>query len=143
MELRPIDRYETNYREKTPLLVENYKFGIANPRRSWQGATKAGEANYKASVTKAAAEGRFGKGVGKVSDSEWQDPALALGADRWSTGVTYNAGKWRRKWEPFYSALSALRLSPRGLVDSDSNYNRSKEVGRELHKKKLAVLGAA
>lgn len=141
--LKPLEKYAENYKTYTPLKIDAYRFGIANPRRPWKAGAKAGKDNFKNTMSKVLAEDRQTKGVDKASESDWTDPALALGADNWSRGVVYNAEKWGKKYAPFYAHLRGLTLTPRGIVDSEANYARSKEVGKALHRKKLEVLGAA
>jgi len=140
--LKDLSKYAENYKTYTPMKVEAYKFGVANPRRPWKEGAAAGKDNFKAAMTKVVAEDRQAKGVNKASNSDWQNPALALGADNWARGVAFNADKWEKNYSPFYSALKGATLTARGLVDSENNYTRSKEVGRLLHKTKLAKLGA-
>ena len=61
---------------------ENYRVGIASPKRPWKEAAQSeeAEARYAAGVQRAAANKSRQKAVSKVSESDWRDAAINVGA---------------------------------------------------------------
>ncbi len=50
----------------TPTRTGFYEAGVRAPKKDWARATSNAEGTYKEAVTRAAAEGRFGKGVQRL-----------------------------------------------------------------------------
>lgn len=103
---------DKRYREAIGRASSRYKDGV-QATTGWQAAAIAGESNYAAGVAAAAADGRRAKALGAVSDSEWQRKATDLGAARIGPGMTANADKRTKNYEPIRSALASLSLPAR------------------------------
>lgn len=123
----------------TPARSEDYKSGIESPKKDWEERTKAAEGAYKAGVTKAAAEGRFGRGVDRAGTEKWKARSLAVGVDRWGPGVSIAGPAYEKGFGPYRDVIERTTLPPRGPKGDPRNYERVKAIGEALHKAKLAM----
>ena len=123
----------------TPGRSEDYKLGIANPRRDWQQATAAGEGNWKAGTDAAAAKGLFGKGVSAAGSKKWQEKALKKGPGRFSEGV-YTAGPdYSKGFAPYREAISRIDLGPKFPRRDPRNIDRVRKVVDAMVAEKLGA----
>ena len=136
--IRSISDIAEKWTRVTPGRSEDYRGGIEAPKKDWETETKAAEGAYKAGVTKAAAEGRFGKGVDKAGTAKWKDRALLVGVDRWGPGVSVAGPAYASGFGPFRDVIERTTLPPRGPKGDPRNYERVKAIGDALHKAKLA-----
>lgn len=120
----------------TPQRSEDYIEGVNNPRRSWEAATKGAEDNYKAGVTKAANEGRFGRGVSAAGDAKWQANTVAKGQTRWGEGVSIAQGDYERAMGPVLATIERTTLPPRYPKGDPRNIKRVEAMATALHKLK-------
>jgi len=130
--IKPIDQAADKYTRRAAVAGADYAQGIENPRKDWATATVAGEENYKAGVTAAAAAGRFGKGVKKAGSEKWKSNAKAKGPSRFAEGVALAKGDWEKGFSPYHSAISALQLPKRGPKGSPQNLQRVAAVANTL-----------
>lgn len=111
---------------------QDFETGVQNSSDSdWQTGAQNAEGNWAEGVQQAAANGAYGRGVANPSAS-WQERTLTLGTQRYSQGVQASTGKYQTAVQPYFDALEALSLSPRGARNSAQNYQRSEDVGRRL-----------
>lgn len=115
----------------------DYTAGVKAPRRSWAAQTGAAEENYKAGVSTAAQEGRFGKGVAAAGDKTWQERTTTVGVARWGSGVAVAQNSFEQGFAPFADVISRLELSPRYPKGDPRNITRVAEIGAALNKKRL------
>lgn len=114
----------------------DYKDGVANAGGDWEGATLAAEDNYGTATTQAIADKRFGKGV-RGSGQKFQKNAVALGAQRYPTGVANASDAYAQGVGPYLDLLKGLTLPPPGVRGSQANQQRANVVAQELNKKRL------
>lgn len=133
-----IDR---KYKESIGRVPSAYKDGVQKTT-DWaeKASSDQAEQNYAAGVQEAAAAKRRQKAVSNVSNSEWQGKAANVGAARIGQGMTANADKRARNFEPFRSALDGKELSAR-TTDPIQNVERVKEVVQTLVNTKKALKG--
>ena len=98
-EIKSLSTIRDKWTRVTPGRTEDYKLGIANPRRDWEEETVAGSDNWKAGVDKAAAQDLFVKGVNAAGTKKWQDKALKKGPGRFAEGV-YCRPRLRKRFRP-------------------------------------------
>lgn len=115
----------------------DYKKGVANPKRSWAQATADSEDAYVAGVTEAANAGRFGKGVQAAGDGKWSRKAQTVGTQRFAGGVQAAKGDYQSGFAPYAQVIESVTLPPRGPKGSPSNYQRTQAVGQALHDAKI------
>jgi hypothetical protein len=120
----------------TPTRTEDYVTGIQNPRVPWAAATAAAEDRYKAGVTEAAAQGRFGKGVKNAGDATWQQNAIAKGPGRFAEGVAVGEASYQEGFAPYADVIRAVTLPPRAPRGSPQNLQRVAAITTALRKRK-------
>lgn len=120
----------------TPTRTADYDQGIRNPRRDWQQATEAAETTYKSEVTKAANEGRFGKGVKRAGTQKWQQKTIDKGVNRWGPGVAVAEPDFAAGYEPIRQAIAAVNLPPRRGKMDPANFQRVQLVAKAAHEAK-------
>ena len=118
---------------------EDYKLGIANPRRDWKEATIAAASRYATGITAALADNRFEKGVNRAGTAKWSAMALAKGPTRWTQGVQVAEGAYEKGFRPFADALNAITLTPRLEKGNPANIQRVAEVAAAMHAVKLSL----
>lgn len=136
--IKPIGDIARKFAEVTPLRADEYAAGIQNPGKDWETETKAAEANYKTAVTKAAQEGRFGRGVANAGTAKWQANALRFGPGRFAEGVREAGPAYQEGFGPFRDTIAGLTLPPRRPTGDPGNIERVRVIAEALHKKKLA-----
>lgn len=130
-----VDRTVTKWREKVAGASQDYLDGVTSPKVDWQAATKAAEPRYKEGVTRAAAEGRFGKGVDRAGTAKWQKGATEKGPGRWVDGVSKAEDEYRAGMAEVISVIESVTLPPRGPKGDPANYDRVRAIGTALHAK--------
>jgi hypothetical protein len=115
----------------------DYAEGVKAAGGDWETNAKAAEDNYKQSVTQAANEGRFGKGVAAAGAGKYVEKASTLGAQRYPTGVAASEGAYSRGVGPHLDMMRALELPPRrpkgqnaARADAVAQANRKLKLGR-------------
>lgn len=106
----------------------DYKDGVAASGAEWQSNALAGEDNYKQSVTQAAAEGRYGKGISAAGAQKFVQNATTLGPQRFQTGVANAESAYQRGVQPHLDAMRSLDLPKRGPKGSEQNRQRANLV---------------
>jgi len=132
---KPLDKTVEKWKRKVAGASEDYKSGVENPREDWASATKAAETRYKEGVTRAAAEGRFGRGVSKAGTEKWKKGASGKGVSRWPEGVAAAEGEYASGMGEVLSTIQSVTLPPKGPKGDPRNYERVKAVGVALHNK--------
>lgn len=132
---KPIDQVVDKWQRKVSGAEADYRAGIENPREDWEAATKAAEARYKEGVTRAANEGRFGRGVSRAGTEKWKKGASQKGPARWSSGVSMAQDEYRSGMSDVLNTIESVSLPPRGAAGDPRNYERVKAIGEALHKK--------
>ena len=121
----------------TPMRAPDYEAGVRNPRRDWKNETLAAEARYKEGVTKAAAEGRFGKGIARVGTAKWQRKAIDVGTARFGPGVAAAGPDYEEGFEPYRAVIAAVSPPQRYPAGDDRNLARVAAYSKALHDKKV------
>jgi len=134
VETKPIEQVVEKWQRKVSGAEPDYRAGIENPKKDWEAATKAAEPAYKEGVTRAANEGRFGRGVAKAGTAKWKKNALEKGPGRWSAGVNMATDEYRTGMSTVLAKINSVKLPPRGAKGDPRNYERVKVLGDALHK---------
>lgn len=139
MEVKPLSEVAEKFARRASAATDDYRHGVATTGKDWAGLTAAAEPSYEQGVTEAISRKSFGKGVKEAGTSKWRDGAVGKGADRYAPGVRASLDAYSRGVSPYLEVLERLALRPRGPRGSDSNYQRSKDVGQALHKKRVGA----
>jgi hypothetical protein len=91
---------------------------------------------WEQGVMEAAARGGYAKGIEEKKD-KWKRKALAVGTARFGPGVRAAEQDQAAGFAPYREVISALTLAPRGPRGAPGNYERVREVGEALHRKRV------
>ena len=128
-----VDEIAKKWSDVTPGRTADYERGVNNPRKDWADETAASEDNYKTQVTKAANEGRFGKGVRKAGTDKWKQKTRTKGVRNWGPGVQEGEAAYAKGYAPIRDAISRLDLPPRRGALDPSNFRRVEMVAKAAH----------
>lgn len=126
----------------TPQRSTEYEAGVRNPRKDWAQNTAAAEQAYKDGVSKAAAAGRFGKGVRKAGTAKQQKGALDKGVARFGPGVALAQPAYEAGFAAYHQAIASTALPPRYARRDPRNLSRVAAIATALGKVKEASVGA-
>lgn len=136
-EIKSLGAIREKWGRVTPMRTEDYKLGIANPKRDWAEETEAGKTNWKMGVDKAAAGDMFAKGVRKAGTGKWKDNALQKGPGRFAEGVMIAAPDYEKGFAPYHQAIERADLGPRFPRRDPRNLNRVKAIVDALVAEKM------
>lgn len=139
--IRPIDKIAEKWATVTPQRSTQYADGVKNPKKDWATEATAAEERYKAGVTQAANEGRYGKGVSKSGTKKWQEMASKKGPSRFAEGVMVAKPDYLKGFSPYAEEIAKTELPPRGPKGDPANINRVATIASVLHKKKKELMG--
>lgn len=123
----------------TQTRTQDYSDGVDNPRADWADKTAAAEASYKTGVTKAASEGRFGKGVRNAGTAKWKHGVQVKGKERWAQGIAVAEDAYAKGMEPVIAVIESVNLPVRYAKGDPRNHERSKAMATALHKMKTGA----
>jgi len=138
-EIKPLSAIRDKWARVTPGRTEDYKLGIANPKRDWAEETAAGSDNWKAGVDKAASQDLFSKGVIEAGTKKWQDKALKKGPGRFAEGVYLAGPDYEKGFSRFHEAIARVDLGPRFPKRDPRNLERVKRVVEALVAEKVGA----
>ncbi len=95
--------------------TQDYTSGVASPRTSQSAAAIAAKQVWADSVSQAAANDSYAKGLAKSGDAKWQQGVKDKGTVRYGPGVTAGKGNYSNGIAPVLSTLSSLNLPPRNV----------------------------
>ncbi len=136
-EIKSLSAVREKWARVTPMRTEDYKLGIANPKRDWADETEAAKQNWKMGIDAAAAKDLFAKGVQKAGTGKWRDGALKKGPGRFAEGVMLAESDYEKGFAPFHAAIERADLGPRFPRRDPRNLNRVKAVVDALVAEKL------
>lgn len=131
---KPLEKVVAKWQARATAAVEDYRFGIENPKVDWATAAAAAQAAWAQGVQQAAAEGRFAGGVKKAGTEKWKRKALEVGAARYASGVAAAVTDYANAIADVLRTIEGISLPPRGPRGDPRNYERVKVIGDTLHK---------
>jgi len=138
-EIKSLTSIADKWTRVTPGRSEDYKLGVASPKRDWQKSTEGAAANWKAGLDSAASKGLFAKGVIAAGTKKWQDKALSKGPGRFSEGVYIAGPDYQKGFAPFREAIAKVDLGPKFPRRDPRNIERVKKVVDALVAAKLGA----
>jgi hypothetical protein len=141
--VKPLDRISNKWANVVSVSQDEYQAGVQNPRKDWQQATAAAEANYEKGVQAAIQRKAFGRGVKNVPSSNWQQAALEKGTTRWTEGVRLSQNKYQEGFAPYRQVIEQTSLPPRGPKGDPNNIRRVEVLAKALHAKKQSMTGSS
>ena len=141
--IRSITKISDKWSTVTSTKSTYYEEGVKDPKKDWAEEAIAAEETYKAAVTAAANQGRYGKGVSKAGTGKWKDRALKKGPARFSEGVLIAKPDYEAGFRPYAEEIASVELPKRAPKGSRENIERVWAIADALHKRKLRELGIA
>lgn len=130
----------SNFVDSIPRVAAPYKKGVQNTT-DWQEKAIAGQSLYEAKMQDASVLARRGKAIANVSNADWQNKAVKLGAARIGPGMLENADKRTKNYEPVRQAIEGVTL-PERTADPMANIDaRVKPMVQAMMDAKKARLG--
>lgn len=113
MEIKSLARIAEKWTRVTPMRAEDYKLGVASPRRDWEKSAVAAKESHKAAMMIAATQDAFAKGITKAGSGKWQTKALQKGPSRFAEGVMIGGPDYEKGFAPAREVLEKTPLPPR------------------------------
>lgn len=132
-----ISRVAAKWAQNAGQATGSYTDGVQNPKEDWKQATLAGAENYKMAVTKAAADGRFAKGVQRSSTDKQIQASVQKGAERFSQGVALSGPDFAEGMAPVLAVIAGTQLPPKKPKGDPSNIQRVAALAQAQHAAKL------
>lgn len=139
-QIRSIDAIAKKWAVVTPGRSEDYRQGVAAPRKDWAAATAAAEPAYEAGVQAAVAKKKFGRGVKASGTEAWSRGATEKGTQRWGPGVALAQDRFATGFQPYREAIERVTLPPRYARRDPRNLERVAAIANALGKAKEARL---
>lgn len=136
-EIKSLSQIRDKWTRVTPGRTEDYKLGIASPKRDWADATLEGKDNWKAGLDAAHAKDLFAKGVSKAGTGKWKERALKKGPSRFAEGVYIAGPDYEKGFAPYRDAIERVDLGPRFPKRDPRNLDRVRRVVDALVQEKL------
>lgn len=112
-EIKSLESIQEKYQRVTPERRVDYEKGVASPRRSWKGAAKSAVGTYKAAMTDSISKDSYNKGLDKVTDSDWSEPAITKGPGRFAEGTMTAGPKFGKGFAKIHTAFKGVVKQPR------------------------------
>jgi len=135
-EIKSLSRIKEKWTRVTPQRSEDYKLGVASPRRDWEKSAVAAKESHKAAMLTAATTDAFAKGVTKAGTGKWQGKALQKGPGRFAEGVMVGGDDYEKGFAPFRDEIEKTPLPPRFPKRDPRNIARVSALNVALAKKK-------
>jgi len=142
VKIKSAGQIDANYKGAIGRVPGAYKSGVM-ATSDWQekASSEASENLWQQKIAEAAAAKRRQKAVSQVSNAEWQGKAANVGAARIGQGMTANADKRTRNFEPYRSAIEGVSLPDR-TADPMANVDaRVKPIVSALVETKKGIKG--
>ena len=142
VKIKSAGQIDANYKAGIGRAPTAYKAGVM-ATTDWQEKAGSSEAEelWKQKIAEAAAANRRQNAIQQVSNSEWQSKAANVGAARIGQGMSANADKRTRNFEPYRSAIEGVSLPPR-TADALANVDaRVKPIVSALVETKKSIKG--
>lgn len=107
----------------------------------WEKDTTLAGKTFQAAVQAGDIGKRFLGGV-KGSASKFDRKVKDVGVTRFGPGVAAGKMDFSEGVDSFLAKIPTIEIPERGARGDDANYSRSNNIGKELHKQRLAELGA-
>lgn len=130
--IRSVQEIAGKWGQVTPQRTQFYEQGVERPLNDWETNTAAAEDAYSQGVQRAAAEGRFGRGVAEAGTEKWRRKATTVGVQRWGPGVQVAEDDFSRGFSRYRDVIEATTLPPRYPRGDPRNMERAATMARAL-----------
>lgn len=136
-EIRGMSKIREKWTRVTPMRSEDFRLGVASPRRDWATQAAAQKETWKAAITEAATKGMYEKGIAAVGTAKWQEKALQKGPGRFAEGVMTAGPDFEKGFQPYADVIAATSLPPRFPKGDPRNVERVRVISAALRAKKM------
>ena len=140
--IRSTEDIAKKFEEVTPGRSAYYSLGVEDPLEDWETNTVAAMAAYKGAVSAADIGKRFIGGAKRAGTAKWKRKAVEVGVDRYGPGVSASIPDYKAGIDPYVSVIAATDLPERKPRGDPANMKRVEVLAQNLHKKRLALIGA-
>ena len=140
--IKPLDAIVEKYTTETPARVGYYVKGIEEYTGDWVAVTVAADEARKQGLAEADRRNAWPRGVKRRGTDGWKQKAKEKGGRNYPTGVQTAGPDYRAGFAPYHEVIARITLSKRGPRGAPQNYQRVKELGDALHKKRVGTVGA-
>ena len=142
VKIKSAAQIDANYKAGIGRAPAAYKTGVmATSDWAEKASSNESEELWKTKIAEAAAANRRQKAVSQVSNQEWQSKAANVGAARIGQGMSANADKRTRKFEPYRNAIEGVSLAPRSADPMQNVDARVKPIVSALVETKKSIKG--
>lgn len=133
-----IERTVDKYGRRAGVARPDYLAGVLAPKEPWAASTIAAKDTFRDAITDPSVPELYAAGARAAGDERWQGMCEDKGADRYSKGVELGKPYYKERMGDVIGVIERTSLTRRGPAGSETNYNRSKEMGVALRAWKLA-----
>jgi len=126
----------------TPGRAAYYESETPGASGTWETNASGAKGTYKAAVADPKIGDRFAGGV-KGKAAKFARKVRDVGVARFGPGVGAAVADMQAGFDPYVAELALISVPDRGPRGDAANYEIVKKIGDPLHKKRLALLGAA
>lgn len=142
VKVKPLSDVVKKWGDVTPGRSSYYESEASVAGEDWERGAAAASKAYRAAVQAGNIEALFTGGIKKAGAAKYNRKVKDVGVARFGPGITAALPDYESGVSPMLDTIRALTLTTRGPRGSDINYNRVKEVGTALAKKRLALRAA-
>lgn len=132
-----LSRVAAKWSQNAGAASPSYADGVQNPKEDWQRQTVAAAENYKLATSKAIQEGRFVKGVQRVSTDQQIQASVQKGTARYGQGIALAGPDFATGIEPVLQVIATTQLPPKKPKGDPSNIQRVAALAAAQHAAKL------
>lgn len=122
----------------TPTRLEDYEFGVRNPKKDWEKESLDSEENYQIALKASFARKARPKGIRKVGTSGQQRATIEKGLIRWPEGVAGAEDRMSEGMEMVVNAIASVKERPKYPKGDIRNLEIIKDITQAIHKAKIA-----
>jgi hypothetical protein len=135
VKILPLEKAKEKWSSRASIAGTDYAEGVK--AADWQSAAASDQAekNWSTAIQEAISKKRRAEGVKKVSNEAWRSIAAEKGQTRYTgeVGTDRAKSKWETGFKPYHGTIAGWTPSiPRGPRGTDTNWERSKELGMKL-----------
>jgi hypothetical protein len=130
--VKPVSQVVEKWARRVAGASQDYEMAAAAAGDVWQRNATAGAGNYQAGVTQAAAQGRYAKGISRVTSSKFVRGVREKGAARFGAGAAAGQPDFQAGIAPVLEVIGRVDFPPRGARGAESNLARVRAVATAL-----------
>lgn len=130
--IKSISDIAQKFIDVTPQRAAEYENGVKNPKKDWEQATMAAEANFEEGIRKAISNKSFGKGVKDAGKQKYVDGVVKKGVSRWPVGVSLAKDAFAKGFGPFRDVIERVQLPARFPRRDPRNLLRVAAIAKAL-----------